>query len=205
MDGGLHETNRVATGLHAFLRGLASAAGVLIAACLLIAAPAHAQDGSVSASTQVNIVSPLTLTKTKDLDFGKIVPSNLPGSVVMTPTILPVCLPVGTIVHLDRCQPAEFVGYGGLGQAVKVKLPAGSTITVTNAGGQTMTINQIALNANPGLAYISGNVSANGFVRYRITALDGLFAFRVGGRLNVGANQMPGRYSGTFEVSLDYQ
>ena len=63
------------------------------------------------------------------------------------------------------------------------------------------------LGTAPDLNYIGGNGNGlgNGNRRYQITSASGIFTLRVAGRLNVGANQRPGVYTGTFTVQVNYQ
>ena len=52
----------------------------------------------------------------------------------------------------------------------------------------------------------NGNGNGNGGgPRFEIASNSGIFTFRVGARLNVGANQAPGVYTGTFPVTVIYQ
>ena len=68
-------------------------------------------------------------------------------------------------------------------------------------GGGTMTVNNLALDPTPDLVPI-GNGNQR---RWEIQPNDGIFDFRVGGTLNVGANQAGGTYDGTFVVTVQYQ
>ena len=43
------------------------------------------------------------------------------------------------------------------------------------------------------------------FGRYQITSDSGIAEFRIGGRLNIGANQAPGSYNGTFDIQVLFQ
>ena len=40
--------------------------------------------------------------------------------------------------------------------------------------------------------------------RFRIAALNGVFNFPIGATLEVGANQAPGFYTGTWSITLNY-
>lgn len=51
-----------------------------------------------------------------------------------------------------------------------------------------------------------GTLNQSGASRnYRIVPADGIFWLNVGGRLNVGANQAAGAYSGIFTATLIYE
>ena len=51
---------------------------------------------------------------------------------------------------------------------------------------------------------ISNNVSAVGGGRYKFVAAAQTFQFKVGGTLNVSANQEPGLYVGEFTIDVEY-
>ena len=63
-------------------------------------------------------------------------------------------------------------------------------ITLRRSGGtETMTVS---------------NWTIEGGSTIRLLLRSGSFDFRIGGTLNVGANQAPGIYSGTFNVTAEY-
>lgn len=64
-----------------------------------------------------------------------------------------------------------------------------------------MTLSNIQWHANPDLALV---LQFGALRIYRINPVNGIFDFRIGGRLNVNANQAPGLYQGTFNVRIDY-
>ena len=165
---------------------------------------AHAAT-SETATSEAYIVTPLSLSKYADLDFGTIVSPAAAGTVVLTPAPVASCAMTGGLIHSGVCQAAVFFGFGASGQIVKVKMPNGLTTTLAGPGGATMTVTNMSLDGDPSLVYVSGNVAANGFVRYTIAAPSGLFSFRVGGTLNVGAAQAIGVYTGSFDMNVSYQ
>lgn len=171
--------------------------------CLLIAlisaaAPAHAQSQQ-SIDVRMAIFGDLSITKTEDLDFGKIL-APAAGTVVMTPTPNPSCIVTGGVTHVGACQPAEFGGAGETNRIVRIKKPSGQKITLTGPGTD-MTVTNLVIDASPDLQEI--NVTP-GFSRYRIVSSTGIFTFRFGGTLNVAANQAPGVYTGTFNITIQY-
>lgn len=161
-----------------------------------------------SATTQAVIITKLSLVKTADLDFGNMVTPTANETLTLDPQVTPICTPSGTLVHFGACQPAEFYGYGESGYLININRP-NVPITITNTNplypGTTMDITAVTLDGDPNLTYVSGNMSANGVVRYRIASASGVFSFRIGGTLNVNAGQSPGLYQGSFDVSVKYQ
>lgn len=151
----------------------------------------------------MTLLEPLTVLNTAGLDFGRIAATPAGGTVTLTPGITPTCNTTGGLTQFGPCHPASFAGYGTPNQVFRIKLPVGRQTNITGPGG-SMLIDDMNVDGDPTLSLINVN-NGNGFVRYRINSASGIFAFRVGGTLNVGPNQLPGIYSGTFEVRVDYQ
>ena len=176
------------------------------AACLLLAgtwlAPAAVQ-AQVSATNTARtvLVDNLSVVKSRDMDFGDIVVATGAGTIVMNPTASPTCTVAGGIIRTGACQPAEFVGAGRLNRLVRVRIPASARMTVTNATGATMRIDNMAVISSPDTLLIRENSRT---YRLLVLSLSGAFQFRVGGRLNVGAAQAPGIYTGTFDIDVQY-
>ncbi len=172
----------------------------LVAALALVPAGAAAQSDSGSYDARVGLIEPLTITKLRDMDFGDIIGAS-GGTIVMTPDALPSCTPTGGLVHTNECQPAVFGGSAQFNQRVRVRRPVGNTITLTGPGTD-MIVTDLTINGTPSLTLVRSN---RNWERFRINTLDGTFVFRVGGTLNVNANQTPGLYTGTFDIRIDYQ
>lgn len=171
---------------------------------LLNAAAAAAQTVTATGSAEATIVEPLGLVKIQDLNFGRIAARAIAGTVTVDPNT-GACTITGPILSLGGCQFAEFGGMGVRRLTVRIQIPA--TVTLTGPAGATMVADNLTLGTAPGLLYIGGNGNGlgNGNRRYLILSLTGIFTFRVGGRLTVGANQRPGVYSGNFTVTVHYQ
>jgi spore coat protein U-like protein len=164
-----------------------------------------AQDvATTTASAQATVVAPLTLIKVTDLNFGRVAARPTAGTVTVNPNT-GACTVTGGLIHQGACQYAEFAGMGTKKMTVRIQVP--TSITLTGPGGATMLVNNIALGTAPELQFIGGNGNGlgNGNRRYEIVSNTGIFTFRVAGRLNVGANQAPGTYTGTFQVVAQYQ
>lgn len=164
--------------------------------------PALAQAATTTGSSTAVVVTPLSLVKSKDLDFGRIAPRPTAGTITLDP-VAQTCVATGGLIHAGTCQAAEFVGMGVRRMTVRISVP--TTVTITGPGAP-MTITNFTLATSPDLAFIGGNGNGlgNGNRRYRIQPTSGIFDFRVGGRLNVGANQAGGKYTGTFSVTVQY-
>lgn len=162
------------------------------------ASPAQAQSQR-SADVRIAIFGDLSITKVADMDFGRIVETG-GGTILMTATDSATCTETGNVVHSGVCQPAVFGGSGDTGRIVRIKKPPSETITITGPGAD-MTIDNLVIDGSPELTLIQ---QTPGYSRFRIDSADGIFDFRIGGTLNVGVAQTPGVYTGTFEVSIQY-
>jgi hypothetical protein len=159
-----------------------------VAAALFAAAPAHAAPASASGSAI--IIRPGTLVNSAPLSFGNIVPSATAGTVTVSETGIRSSTGGVTLVG-GTVSAAAFTGMtDAFPFWVDVDAPTPASITLTRiGGGPTMTVNNFVVEGNTG---------------FRFVWLNSVFNFRVGGRLNVAANQAPGTYNGTFSVTVNY-
>ena len=163
---------------------------------LFCAAPAFAQN--TTGTAKVDIATGIILTKTADLHFGDIIPGTAGGTVTINAQTGVRTSAGGVISVGGTATRAEFSGIGTAGRVVTFSMTPSPNITLNRiGGGATMTINQLRASingANPGPLAPNYTLPANG------TAIIG-----VGGRLNVGANQMEGQYTASLTFSMDYQ
>ena len=148
---------------------------------------ARAAAPATQPGASATIVHALSVTKTKDMDFGWVTALTA-GTAVLEPNADTFSTtggvkPVGGTPH-----SAEFVGAAKGGPVVNIKIPR-QPITVTRVGGtQTMTVSKFTL---------------QGQSKRSLADADS-FTFRVGATLNVAALQTPGTYIGTFDVTVQY-
>lgn len=180
------------------IRRLCAFAGMALAA-LMFANVARAGD-TITVGTEILLVEPLGLTKARDMDFGNVIPET-GGTIDMVPTATPTCSTGGTVIHSGECQPAVFAGSGSVGQRVRIRVPVRAEIEIANAAGDTMLITDVTLDAQPDLVLVQQSTRN---WRFDIVHPSGIFLFRVGGVLNVGANQPEGTYSGEFDIDIQY-
>jgi len=141
-----------------------------------------------AANASATTLRPLSLVKTADLEFGSIIPAATAGTVSID-AVSNARSKTGGVVLATGAAPgaASFRAAGVVNVLALITLPA--SITLTRGGGtETMTVDTITTNGSttrlfPGSATIDVNV---------------------GGRLNVGANQVAGSYSGTFNLTVIY-
>ena len=168
--------------------------------CALLSAMAAAVTASsadaVPADAQVAVVTPLSFIQVENLDFGRVIPSNVAGTVTISTTNVRTSTN-GIVLVGNDYQVGRFAGMGSQNQRVRIRITP-TTIILTGPG-PSMIVNNVLIGPAPTLQQIGG--SSN----YRIVPSNGIFWFTVGGTLNVGANQPAGAYSGTFTATLDYQ
>ncbi|UAB78669.1 DUF4402 domain-containing protein [Erythrobacter sp. SCSIO 43205] len=187
------------------LRKSARAARVLSAviaasAGLFLAPQAALAQSDTNVDARTTLIAPLSLAKLSDMDFGDLIVTT-GGTVVLNPDVVTTCIATGGVVHTQECQAATFIGLGASGQRVRVRRPVGNTITLTGPGTD-MIVTDLTINGGATLTPVNSNPN---WERFLINTLDGSFIFRVGGTLNVNANQAPGLYTGTFDIRIDYQ
>jgi spore coat protein U-like protein len=164
--------------------------GIRAAAALVLLAPASLVCAAVpttNATGTAMVLRPVSVIKLKDMNFGYVT-SAAAGTAVLEPnadtlTTTGGVSPVGGAPH-----SAEFAGSATTSSIVNIKVP-NQPSTLTRVGGtQTMTVSNFTLQGQ----------------NKRTIAAQTFFTFRVGGRLNVAANQAEGTYAGTFTVTVQY-
>ena len=150
---------------------------------------------TASASAEATIVTPLTITKNVDMNFGNVAVINQVGTVTLstagvrssTGGATPVANPTGTVTA------ASFTITGAAGFQVFVTLPPSSPgVTVTHTNGiNTMLITTFICSPTTGFIIPGG----------------GSQTLNVGATLNTGISQLPGVYHtlSNFNVTVNYQ
>ncbi len=132
------------------------------------------------------ILNPLSVVNTSDLDFGTLVGGTAAGTATINPVSGTRTTSGGTTPAGGAPGPATFVATGVLNRIFIIAL--GSNPVLTNGTGGTMTANPLMIDG-PSL---------------RLFGAGGVATIRVGGILNVSANQQDGSYSGTFDLTVLY-
>lgn len=150
-----------------------------------VSSPALA--ASISGLAQAAIVTPLSLVKTGDLRFGSIIPGAAQGTVIINPTSGARSNTGPLTLVGNNFGPATFLGLADRNRVIL--LTRGPLPTLTRAGGgATMSMTNMT-------------TQRNGFN----TPGGQILNINIGGTLRVGANQMPGTYTGTFSITINYQ
>ncbi len=165
----------------------------IFAAILLIAGFSSnlmAQGSTKSNNANAEIKTAIALTKVNPLEFGKLAVTGTAGTVVLTPAGSPTATNVQLLSGTTRTA-ASYTSTGLASATYVINIPT-SPITIITAGGGTATKEMTVDN----FVCSKGATSA-----FDITGAD---AFTVGATLNVGTAQDAGTYTGTFNVTIDY-
>jgi Mat/Ecp fimbriae major subunit len=158
--------------------------GAAVAAVALSAGTAHA--ASATGEAKARILRQLTLTNTSDLQFATIISGATASTVAVSTAGAATCGP--NLVCTGTTTAANFDLQGSNNAVVLVGGDASVTLNGSLGGTMTATLdystNSVTLTQGPGT--VGGS-------------------FQVGGTLSVGANQTSGDYTGTFNVTADYQ
>lgn len=163
----------------------------LFAVLFLMAITAESVKSQSSATARANaaatIVTPITIAKTVDLNFGAIAPSTTAGMVTVGyDNSISGSEGVALIPQLGTHSSASFTVNGAANASFYVTLPSNAMLTLVD-GTETMTVSSFFH-------------SATGMLNET-----GVEVFNVEATLAVGANQLPGLYEGTFEVTVTYE
>ncbi len=142
---------------------------------------------SATATSTATIITPITLTKVNNMNFGNILVSGTLGTVVLTPASGRSLTGGVSLASTGTVTAASFTVGGDGSNTYAITLPSGAT-TLTS-GANTMTCDTWTSTPSSTGVLSSGSQTLN-----------------VGATLHVAANQATGTYvSGTaFTVSVDY-
>jgi hypothetical protein len=139
---------------------------------------------TATANATATVIAPIAITKNADLRFGKFAPGATAGTVVMNTAGTRTVTGGVVLSALDAGGAASFAVTGDTTATYAITLPA--SVSIIN-GANTMTLD--AFTSNP---------SGTG------TLTAGAQTLLVGGTLNVGMNQVAAAYTGTFDVTVEY-
>jgi len=177
---------------------LARAVCALLAAWCAPAMAAPDDQGFTTSTAEVHLVERLTLIKTADLNFGTIIPGNAPGTVVVAPDGTRTKTG-GVTLAGQNGHPAAFAGHGRFNRLVTLRVGANFRNVTRVNGTETMRFDTFIIGSTPTAQLTTAPLA------FRIGSRSGIFDFPVGATLRVNANQAPGTYVGTFDVTIVYQ
>ena len=163
-----------------------------LAATLVTATPASAQQASAQAEARGVVVQPLTLARVQDLDFGTVVGSAAAGSVTINADTGARAVTGGvTGVPSFPGDRGLFQGAGTTGQTVVLQLNAPAVLVSQSNPLDLIVVNSMTLD--------QGNLLT------RTIPVGGVFQVGVGGDFAIAANQPAALYSANFDLTADYQ
>ncbi len=161
---------------------------VLMAGALMtVGAQSALGQSTATANATAGIASALTIVKVTDLQFGMFV-SGIGGNVVVSTSGTRTSAgPIPLTLSANPVGAASFTVTGGANYVYTISLP--TTISIAGPTGSTMVVNQFTTNPTA-----TGTLSAGG-----------TSVITVGATLQISGNQVPGAYTGTFTVTVNYQ
>ena len=173
---------------------------LMLALALPGQALAQAGADSDSADAVVGILDNGQMTRLADMDFGVIAQRVGAGTLTMVPQTS-ACSASAGIFHQGACQPARFSIRFRKHNRVRIRQMNSGTITLTGPGGATMTVTNLSIAVTDMTLQTTGGPPGS-FGTYRIEPDSGIAEFKIGGRLNIGANQAAGTYTGTLNMNV---
>jgi len=174
---------------HDMKTGKTGARRAAFAATAMLAFSGSAQAATLSSTIRITVRKPVSITRLRDLDFGRIIATATAGTVTIDPDSGARTVSGGSILAAGSPQTARFRIVATPATLVLVTRNALPVLTRAG-GGATMPVSLITM---------------NGAVNPVTTPASGSFDVDIGGALSVGANQTDGAYSGTFQINADYQ
>jgi hypothetical protein len=166
---------------------------------LLFASAALAQTApppSIVAHATAQIAAPLQI-KCSGMNFSALLALHTATSVTLPANGGPIVDP-SNILLPGAGQDAKASSCSVTGDVLSVyNVTLPSNATLTNSAGKTMTVNSFTITSD------ADSNPYNRLLHNDGTGL-GLDTFGVGAKLNVGADQPPGAYRGTYVVSVQY-
>jgi spore coat protein U-like protein len=150
----------------------------------------------VTADASATIVAPISITQDNGLNFGSIAAGSTASDVRVTPAGARSITNGGNAtlsVGGAAASAASFTVTGSAGYQYTVSLPADDIVTLSDGGTNSMAVNSFNFlatnnNATTGTGILTG----------------GSDILKVGATLLVSANQAAGSYTGTFDVTVNY-
>ncbi|WP_243315621.1 DUF4402 domain-containing protein [Geothrix paludis] len=168
----------------------------ILAGALLLAAPAAFALDNATATATARIYVPITLNKNTDLSFGDIFADPTGGTVTLDPKSTTRTTGGPALATTGTVSPAAFTVGGKRNASYAITLPADGTVTLSGPGA-AMLVSKFTASVNNG----TPTATPTGLIPNTAGATQ---TFTVGATLTLGANQMDGDYTGTFNVTVAY-
>jgi len=146
---------------------------------------AFAQSATATATASVTFVSPLSITKTADLNFGSIIAGPAGGGITIDPD--GGQYPNSVVVLPGGYSNAQFAVSGVPNSSYSIVLPVSAIVSNGDSAYDLVAVDFTSLPSG------TGTLSA-----------DGTQTLGVGATMHITHAQVPGNYSGTFDVTVMY-
>lgn len=162
-----------------------------ICSCVLFSQSVAAQTSSGDSNAAIR--QPITVVKNSDLNFGSFIAGAATSEFrIDAVTGVMAQLRGDAIAMGGTVSRASFTATGTPFQQANIRRSQNSINIVRDGGSETMRVNDFWLGNRAGL-------------RDQILDASGQATYFVGGKLRILANQAPGTYRGTFNVTIEYQ
>lgn len=156
----------------------------LVAVSAIAVSSNAAYAATATADAKATILSPITVTKTADLDFGTIAVNAADTVSIPASSDVATCgATAGNLVCAGTTSRAKFNVTGAASTSVSISSDANVTLT-SGANSMAATLVKSATSTTLSAA--------------------GAGSFQVGGALSVGATQAAGAYVGAFNLTVNY-
>jgi hypothetical protein len=170
-----------------FLCSLPLLLGALFASAVAHAAPPQLFTPNKNATGTARVILPAQINKLYDMDFGLLTVTTA-GTAIVNSNTGSISTTGGVLFAGGLPHAAQFEAVSPSKTVVHIRLPR-RAITLTRAGGtESMTVDTWTLNG----------VDTRNVVAHQT------FEFSFGATLHVAANQAEGTYTGSFDVTIDY-
>ncbi len=161
-----------------------------VAALALTSAPAFAATPTTQATATARIVKPLTLTSTRNLDLGTIVLSGVAPYTQAVGTTQAGVFSCGgaSLTCSGTTQTAQYAATGTQGQTLTVSGSANIPLVNSTQASPNLSLAVAYPAAGSGVLDSTRNVT-----------------FDIGGSISVSDTTADGVYTGTFDLTADYQ
>jgi hypothetical protein len=165
-----------------------------LAATFAVTAPAYA--GTAPGNARTTVIRSVSFVINGNLDFGTVIGGTTAGTVTISNKGTRSRTGGITLANGGGHKPATFSGQATVNQMFKISAGA-SSISLTGPGAP-MRVRNFVIGTAGGTTL--GNAPLTIWNNYP----NGIFGFNVGATLDVGANQAPGKYTGTWSITLNY-
>jgi hypothetical protein len=171
---------------------------VVVIACFAINITAQSA-ATVSSNANASLLVAMSLSEASPLNFGSSLLTSAAGGTIVLPSTSTHREYTGSVATSAATPAPSAAAFNVIGTGLEtyaVVLPSLITVwhTTITTGVHTMDINSMTARFNGAVSNATTSTLAS----------NGTDSFTLGATLNIQENQIGGQYSGTFQVSVDY-